>query len=381
MKKVVFVTNLLPHYQIDFFNRLVDISHDIELTVFANISENSDLNNANDIFCNFNVVNFSLKNFKGVVFRNNLNGLRRKIDDIDPDYLIFYGNPREISLTALMFFYWMTGRVFYVHGMFHRIGGQNLLSKLYYRFVGMIASKCLVYSRKGAEVLLGLGVKHNKIKIIGTALDEEKHISYANNINNESLIKFKKDNSLLNKKVVLQVVRLSKIKKPELILSVAKKLSKVRSDIVFVLVGGGELYSQIKDDIKKHELDGIVLLLGSIYDNDQLSYWFKSANVFVVPTCIGLSAHHAFSYSLPIVTDDNLLEQASEFDILSDGLNSLLYESGNVESFKNKILEILDDEDLQLFLSKNALYTVSRTHSLDVKCNNYLSVLQEASFG
>jgi len=372
MRKVVVVTNVLAHYQIDFFNKLVEIDNNIDLTVFADIYSDSALNNYKENICKFNVINSPMKKTKGLIFRSSLN---KKINSINPVSLIFYGNPREFSLSILMAYYWLIGRKFYVHGMFHRIGGQTLFSKIYYRFIGLVADKCFTYSRKGAEVLLGLGVDYHKVKIVGTAIDEKKSMHYTNKITNEKLINFKKNNGILNKKIVLQVVRLSKIKKPDMILIVAEEIKKSRSDIVFVLIGGGEMYDEMMSKVKQLGLENIVLMLGPIYDEEVLSYWFKSAKVFVMPTCIGLSAHHAFSYSLPIVTDDDLLEQASEFDMLSNGLNSLIYEAGNVDSFKAKILAIIDDDILQVFLSRNALHTVTEVNSLDSKCRKYLSLL------
>jgi len=369
MKKLVVITNLLPHYQIDFFNRLIELDHELDLTVFADIECNSSLNNYKEELCNFNVINSSMKNIKGLIFRKSL---RKKIDYIDPDIIVFYGNPREFSLSTLMIYYWLTGHKFNVHSMFHRIGGQTLFSKTYYRFIGLTADKCFTYSRKGAEVLLGLGVKSGKIKIIETAIDEKKSIYHKSQINEEMLNDFKKENGLLNKKVVLQVVRLSKIKKPDMLLKVAKRLQKSHPDIMFVIIGGGELYEEMQGEIQKLRLSDTVLLLGPIYNEETLSYWFSAASVYVMPTCIGLSAHHAFSYSLPVVTDDDLLNQASEFEILANGLNCLLYEAGNIRSFEEKILAIIDDPRLQSFLSKNALYTVKYVYSLENKCKNYL---------
>lgn len=372
MKKLVVITNLLPHYQIDFFNRLIELDHELDLTVFADIECNSSLNNYKEELCNFNVINSSMNNVKGLIFRKSL---RKRIDYIDPDTIVFYGNPREFSLSVLMIYYWLTGRKFNVHGMFHRIGGQTLLSKNYYRFIGLTADKCFTYSRKGAEVLLSLGIKSEKIKIIGTAIDEKKSIYHKSQINEEVLNDFKKENGLFNKKLVLQVVRLSKIKKPEMLLKVAARLQKSHPDIMFVIIGGGELYGEMQDEIQKLGLNDTVLLLGPIYNEEILSYWFSAASIFVMPTCIGLSAHHAFSYSLPVITDNNLLNQASEFEILADGLNCLLYEAGNIKSFEEKILAIIDNPLLQSFLSKNALHTVKYIHSLENKCQNYLNAL------
>lgn len=371
MKKLVVVTNLLPHYQIDFYNRLVKLS-DYDLTVFADISIDSPLNNFESKLCDFNVVNSPIKNRGGLSFRSSL---RKQINTINPDHLIFYGNPRELSLTLLMLLYRLVGRSFNVHGMFHRIGGETVFSKIYYWCIGKVANKCFTYGRKGAEVLLGIGVPSDKIRIIGTAIDEKKSIEFSDNVEEKKLFEFKDKYGIVNKKIVLQVVRLSEIKKPDMLLYVAEQISAIRDDVVFVLIGGGEMYEEIKQKINKLELSDTILLLGPIYDEKELAYWFKSATVFVIPTCIGLSAHHAFSYSLPIVTDNNLTNQASEFDVLFNGLNSLLYQSGDVQSFQNKILKIVNDDNLQSFLSSNARHTVENIYSLDIKCQAYLNGL------
>ena len=66
IKKLVIVTNLLPHYQIDFLNKIIEKDNRIELTVFADISINSSLNNYTKDNCNFNVVNSPMKNIKGL---------------------------------------------------------------------------------------------------------------------------------------------------------------------------------------------------------------------------------------------------------------------------------------------------------------------------
>lgn len=372
MKKLVVVTNLLPHYQIDFFNRLVEVDRSIELTVFADIYCDSMLNNYDEKNCNFDVIHSSVRNLAGFIFRKTI---RKKINEIDPDFLIFYGNPREISLSLLMLYFRLTRRCFYVHGMFHRVGGQTIFSRIYYRFVGLVSNKCFTYSKKGADVLINLGVDYNKIKIIGTAIDEKKSFDFSSRITDEKLIDFKIYNNILDKKVVLQVVRLSKIKKPDVVIDIAQRLSALRSDFVFVLIGGGEMYEEIKEKIRSLELNDFIFLLGPIYDETVLSYWFKSSRMFFMPTCIGLSAHHAFSYSLPIITDDSLLDQASEFDIIAHGLNSITYKAGDLNSLESSILSVLDNDSLHCFLSKNALYTVKNISSLDNKCRNYIDNL------
>lgn len=372
MKKLIVVTNLLPKYQIEFFNKIVDLAPEIELIVLADISSKSPLNQYHQYHCNFKVLNNPIIQYKGLLFRK---GTLKIINKISPDFLIFYGNPREIYLTVIMLYLALNRKKLIVHSMFHRVGGQLLSSNLYYKLIGSIAYRCYTYSEKGAQVLLNIGVDYDKIKIIGTAIDEQKPLNISSQINEDRLYSFKKENGLLNRKVFLQVVRLSEQKKPDMIIEVARKLESSHPEILFILIGGGELFDEINNKVKKYQLENSVKLLGPIYDESILSYYFKSAEALIVPTCIGLSAHHSFSYGLPVITDDNLKYQASEFDILKDYLNCLLYKTNDINSMKSKILEILNDKKLQSFLSENALHTIKYKYNLENKCVNYLQGL------
>ena len=96
------------------------------------------------------------------------------------------------------------------------------------------------------------------------------------------------------------------------------------------------------------------------------------SDIFVIPTCIGLSAHHAFCYSLPIVTDDSVTNQASEFDILSDEFNCLLYKEGDLEHFSEQILRLKNNKLLYKEISNNALKTVRDIYTIENKANNFI---------
>lgn len=373
MAKLVVVTNYIPLYGIEFFNRLCELNHELDLTVIADISTKRPLNQYDKCLCNFKVINSPLLEKKGLIFRKKIYSLIKKES---PDYLVFYGNPREFSLTLLMVLLRLTGRKFFVHGMFHRIGAEKFSTKIYYRMVGLLAYKLFSYSRKGAEVLRGLGVDQSKVKIIGTAINEKLIFKVKEAVTEKEIFDFKAQNNLLEKKIVLQVVRLSKIKKPGYLINAAKKILQNRRDILFILIGGGELFEEIQNEVARSSLGENVRMLGPIYDEATLAYWFKSADIFVMPTCIGLSAHHAFSYGLPIITDDDLVNQASEFDILYDGLNCKLYQHGSSDSLANEILDLIDDDARLKFLSNNACETLRNIHTLDKKCLNYLHALQ-----
>lgn len=372
MKKITVIQPLLPYYSICFFNE-ISKNKQSSLTILADIKTKNPLNQyeKNQDY-NFNVIHLENKSIKGIYFRPSILKMLRSLES---ELVVFNANPRDLSQILVMILFFITRRKFYCWGMFHRIGGPNLFSNIYYRLVGFLADKCLCYTRVGANKLIQLGVNKNKIKIIGTAIDESKAVSYRKSITTSDIEKFKIENNLLDKKIVLQVVRLSKIKKPELLIDAARIILEKQNDIEFIIIGDGELRKDLEERARKFKISESIRFLGSIYDEAILSKWYMSADAFVIPTCIGLSAHHAMSYGLPIITDDSLNNQASEFDILYNGLNSITYQEGNINSLAETIVTLVNNQKLKNFISNNAIHTVETIHSLENKTKNFLSVL------
>lgn len=370
--KIIAIQPVLPRYDCDFFSLLQKEFSNLDLLVLADIETKSPLNQYNKLVALFNVRHLRNLMVGGFFFRP---GLLKTIANERQSFFVFNGNPRDISQLLGMIFLRTLGRPFYVWGMFHRIGGPRLISTLYYKLVGKIATKCLCYSRIGASNLISLGVSPARIGVVGTAIDESIPNAVRISKRPEELDAFRSQLGLLEKHLILQVVRLSSYKRPEYLIEAAEILLGQRSDVVFALIGGGEMQDELINLVKKKGLQESILFLGPIYDEQILANWYLSASAFVVPTCIGLSAHHAMSYGVPVITDNSLHEQASEFDILSPGLNGLLYKEGNPKSLAAQIEKLIDDDDLYRQLSANALATVYQANSLRNKVKNFASLV------
>ncbi|HIF9481702.1 TPA: glycosyltransferase [Photobacterium damselae] len=366
---IVFIQPLLPKYAIEFFNQLSSKS-DLKITVLADLESKSQLNQVSSLPVKFNVINLQEKEVGPFKFRPKLRDI---LSSLEYDHIIFNANPRDISQLLTMILFSIKRKEFNSWSMFHRIGGKKLYSELYYKLIGHLSKKCFSYSKTGVLSQINRGVNQCKLVELGTAIDELKVISERKKRTDEEINFFREENNLVGKKIVLQVVRLSKIKKPALLIDAAEKILKIDKNVIFVLIGGGELEDNIRQNIKKRNLNDNVLVLGPIYDEEILSYWFMVADVFVIPTCIGLSAHHAMCYSLPIITDNDYQQQASEFDVLSDNINALLYQHGNIDSLSDKILMLLGNENYKKFIGDNSYYTVTQIYNMKNKVNNLLS--------
>lgn len=368
--RLCIVQNVLPLYAIAFFNRIVELNPDIELFVLADILTSEALNQFQPEDCDFKVLHLPQRALLGITLRP---GIIRLLQSVNADIVIFSGSPREPSQLIAMTWLRMRGLPVAVWGMFHRVGAPKKLTDIYFKLVGRLSSLCLAYTRVGATNLVRLGVNKRKVVVVGTAINESIPNAEIRSRTPQELVGFQREMGLEGKKVVLQVVRLSKVKRPDMLVYAAAEIVKTRDDVVFVIVGDGEMKQELTVLIDGLGLQDKFKLLGALYNEKSLSYWYLTANAFVVPTFIGLSAHHAMAYGVPVVTDDSLDCQGSEFDILANGLNSLLYKEGDVFDMARVLNVLLNDNELRAQLSENAKTTVDHIHNLNNKTHRFVS--------
>jgi glycosyltransferase involved in cell wall biosynthesis len=365
IKKVLIVFPFLPKYDAEFFEYFVSkFKYDIYIT--ADISNTNDLSLNDYKKNNFTVTHTNLN--KMGPFQNT-QGLEAIITEISPHLIIYSASPRDLKQLYSIVKNKILGKKIAVWSMFHRIGGPRLYSTMYYKFLGFFTDKNMSYTNTGKSSQITRGIASSKIDVIGTAIDEKKVFEIIDS-NNLHLGDIKEENKLINKFVLLQVLRLTAIKKPYFLIDMMKELVNHMDDVVLVLIGGGILEDDIKKYVNKNGLEKYVFFKGPIYDENILNQWFSVADLFVIPTCIGLSAHHACCYGLPIVTDNSIVHQASEFDILNHKLNCVLYEENSIQSFVDTILNLKDDTILYNRISQNAIATVKEIHTLESKANN-----------
>ena len=366
--RLCIVQNVLPLYAMAFFDRIVELNPHIELTVLADLNSRDSLNQYRPAQYKFNAVHLGQRLLPGIVLRP---GIIRTLRSVNADVIVFSGTPREPSQLLAMAWLRLLDKPVAAWGMFHRIGAPRFLTNAYFRLVGSLSNLCLTYSRVGATNLVRLGVDKKKVVVVGTAIDEKQPQAEIRARTPEDLKSFRQEMGLRDKQLVLQVVRLSRIKHPELLVYAAAEICKVRDDVIFAIIGDGEMRQELKTLINHLGLSDNFKMLGAIYDERVLSYWYLTASAFVVPTFIGLSAHHAMAYGVPVVTDDSLDCQGSEFDILANGLNALLYKEGDPSDMGRVLNVLLNDNELRAQLSVNAKRTVESVHNLTNKTHQF----------
>lgn len=118
--------------------------------------------------------------------------------------------------------------------------------------------------------------KNKKFKIINNAINIEKFI-YNEKLRN----KYRKQLKIENKYVIGQVGRIAYQKNHIFFCEVFKELLKKNKDIVWLIIGNGELENEIKDNVKKLNIDKNVIFLGSRNDVNEL---YSAFDLFIMPS-------------------------------------------------------------------------------------------------
>ena len=118
-----------------------------------------------------------------------------------------------------------------------------------------------------------------------------------------------------NRFVVGHVGRFTYAKNHKFLLDIFCEILKLKNNAVLVLVGDGELHDEIVEEIKKHNLDGKVVMIGNVCNPE---CYYSLFNVVILPSVFeGLSMTTIESQcaGIPIVISKTVPQEA----IISDG--------------------------------------------------------------
>ncbi|WP_281336149.1 glycosyltransferase [Flavobacterium eburneipallidum] len=177
-------------------------------------------------------------------------------------------------------------------------------------------------------------------------------------------------------KRILSLANLRVQKNHFLLLEVAKKIQFSHPDYTFHLVGKDfedEYSNQIKKLIQDFNLENTVFIYGSRQD---------ISNVLAQSTIAVLTSQ---SEGLPVALLEYgwhekpvVVTNVGEIPLLvQDGENGFLVEAGNMESFYNSLVQLIENEILQYNFGKAFQKTVSDNYSEETVMIHYLDWLQK----
>jgi glycosyltransferase involved in cell wall biosynthesis len=158
---------------------------------------------------------------------------------------------------------------------------------------------------------------------------------------------FHKNNA---QKMVLFLGRITHQKGPYFFVEIAKKILSKRQDIQFVVVGNGNLTSEMIKHVAASRIGKYVHFTGFL-DPDTAQKVYQLADVYVMPSVsepFGLTCLEALSHQVPIV----ISKQSGVSEALKHALKADFWD---VDDMASKILALLDYPMLRKTMLKNAV--------------------------
>ena len=236
------------------------------------------------------------------------------------------------------------------------------------RAAATVADGVIFYGRRDAERFVAATDRRESTFVVTNSLDQGPIQEARERLlaDPEALERFRLDNDLEGRRVLLFVSRYKPENRLELLLDAAGRLVVEYPQLAVVVIGDGTASRpELQDVVARPSLGEVVRFVGPLYDEDRLAAWFLSAEVFAYPSNLGLSVLHAFGYGLPVVTGSAGERNPPEWQAIVDGGNGLLFEDGDAGSLAATIGRLLEDDALRQRLGDEARRTALEDYTLD----------------
>ncbi len=265
----------------------------------------------------------------------------------DADVLVFNWNMRHTSLVPYLLMARRFGvpTVLWGHGFSKH---EKPIRRLLRWNVARLATAVLTYNHGVADTLVASGLARERVFTALNTIDYQPILSQRERWAQrpEQLEAFRKQHGLRSDAPHLVFVsRLDPNNRVDVLIDAVALLRERMPGIRATIVGGGMDGAALRAHAERRGVLGTsVHMTGPIYDEDVLSAWFLSGDLFVYPSNIGLSIIHALGYGLPVVVGDRVDLHNPEIEALSPGDNGAVFRHNSPEALADLIVSLWKDQ-------------------------------------
>jgi glycosyltransferase involved in cell wall biosynthesis len=202
------------------------------------------------------------------------------------------------------------------------------------------ADGLLLYGHRARSIGLSLGMSPEKMYVVYNSMDYQQMATLRNSISQAQLNALREklfDNSQLP--VVIYVGRLIATKQVDLLVEACSRVINGGYPLGLIVVGDGLELEFLKE--KTLRLNVPVYFTGAVYEETELSLLISASNVLVVPRYLGLSAIHAMTYGIPVITQDAFDQQGPEVETIIPGKTGAFFHQNDPDSLAEALIPFL----------------------------------------
>ena len=339
MKKVLFFTNIFPHYRFAIWKKLIN-SNKFILDIYFSPSNPLGIPTPDfkNLFDDKERTKFHfLKNYwlnkKILIWQSKV---LRLTAFSKFDYVMLLGEMYIISSWIACLISKMRGKKIYMwsHGLY---GNESFLKKHIRLNFLKLADSIFLYENRAKKLLVKNGFDESTLDVVYNSLDfdiHQRHYLKLKKENNTKVKRLFKDESL---PTILFVGRIKEKKKIDLLIGAINKLNQTKISYNLLIVGEGDNLEFYKGSNQKSIDSGWLNFYGKSYDTEETGKLIYTSDLCVSPGNIGLTAIHSLSYGTPVASHSNYNNQMPEVEAVIDGENGFLFEENDFADLASKI--------------------------------------------
>lgn len=372
--RIAIVTNIVPQYRKDFYQRIMASEH-LHCALFCQRGiRGSTLSSVHAELAGevFELSYLALPPEKLVWQRLPIRYLWRHFD-----IYVFNGNPRFLSTLIWASALRLARRKVIIWGQGHTAGSSKLQERVRLSWWKLF-NYFFLYTDSEVQQLKKRGFQAKTIVGMNNGLDQRGHELQIQRWCGQRLEAWKRNKGLEKSLVILSCARLETKNRFDLMVQCMPALTEKFNDITWCIIGDGPIAAELRTQAQRNGADRHISWLGAIYEEEELAPWFLVSQCLIHPGAIGLSLLHAFGYGLPVITHDNAQNQMPEIAALKDGWNGLLYRENDPNALLERVIELLQDDVRLNRMRANALDVATTEFNTQIMASRFAELIRNA---
>ena len=204
---------------------------------------------------------------------------------------------------------------FWTHGYY---GNESPRQRFFKRRMFLNADGLFLYGDYSKELMLRDGFDAKKLHVIHNSLNYEEHIKLRDTTSTSKIYQehFNNDHA-----TIVVIGRVNKRKKLDILVDAVHLLHKEHFHVNVMIIGEGEALQSLKQETIQSGIDKYFWFYGACYDERKNAELIYNADLCVVPGDIGLTAIHAMTFGVPVISHDYFPTQGPEFEVIVPGVS------------------------------------------------------------
>jgi glycosyltransferase involved in cell wall biosynthesis len=254
------------------------------------------------------------------------------------------------------------------------INEPSLLRKISLPLVKFIirhSDAFIAYGTRAKEYLEYLGASSEKVFIAYNTVDTDFFMQRCSQLKAQKS-ELKDKIGIKTKKVVLYVGQLIERKNVKTLIKAYSKL-KDELDVALLIVGDGPQKNELKNLCIEDNINDVFFV--GFKQREELPQYYVMSDLFVLPSTQevwGLVLNEAMASGLPVITTNKV---GASVDLIKNGENGYVVESGNTEQLYKVTKKILSDPELEERMGEKSKRIIEKGFTYENMVDGFRSAL------